>query len=132
MTDYRQLGFDDINTAEPVFPDPAHRIGDMETSVEAAHDAAMNASRGRMLVLRTLAQYPAGGLTDFDLAALTGWQQTSIGKRRGECVAAGLVRVLKRDDGNIQKRAAPSGSMASVWVITIDGLSYIDKHAGES
>ena len=50
-----------------------------------------------------------GPLTDFEIADFTGWQQTSIGKRRGECAKAGLVI----DTG--KRRASPSGSSAIVW-----------------
>src|SRR5262249_38882743 len=42
-------------------------------------------------------------------AALSGLQQTSIGKRRGELRDSGFVRATDR------QRRAPSGAMAIVW-----------------
>lgn len=97
---------------------PAARITDPVTSHEAAAIAHRGASHGRRLVLAALALRP---MTDFELAAHTGWQQTSIGKRRGECVTAGLVEVLTDDKGNKVKRPSPSGSPALVWALTEKG-----------
>ena len=100
-----------VNKPLPAWCKPAARASDPATSRAAAADAARSASAGRRLALETLRAHPKG-LTDFELAALTGWQQTSIGKRRGECVAAGLV------EATADKRPAPSGSMATVWRLT--------------
>ncbi len=101
------------------FTAPLARLKDSSTSHEAAQRAATGASRGRALVLKTLASI--GPCTDFDLARLTGWQQTSIGKRRGECVDAGLVRNLLLRDGAKATRPSPSGSSALVWELTEAG-----------
>lgn len=101
---------------------PLARSTDPETSHEAAEDATMRASRGRLLVLEVLAKL--GAKTDFELADSTGWQQTSIGKRRGECVAAGLVQVSIDGKGAVIKRQTPSGSLARVWEITPAGCAY--------
>ena len=101
--------------AAPRCPEPAHRVLDGDTARAAAAKAKATASGGRRLVLEVLeANYT--GQTDFDLAAATGWQQTSIGKRRGECAAAGLV------EATTLRRPAPSGSPAIVWRITSKGI----------
>ncbi len=93
-----------------LFP-PAARLTDPDTSHAAAEDAQENASTHRARALALLQSHP-DGLTDFELADLTGLQQTSIGKRRGELRDRGLVR----DSG--RRRPAPSGSLAIVWVAT--------------
>jgi hypothetical protein len=91
------------------FPDPpATRHTDPSTSHAAARDTSPTAGTNRWLALTTLIRHP-DGLTDFELSSLTGLQQTSIGKRRGELRDAGLVR----DSG--KRRPAPSGSAAIVW-----------------
>ena len=91
---------------------PTHAMArhtDPDTSHAAALDARENSGIHRALALRVLREAP-DGLTDFELAAKTGLQQTSIGKRRGELRDAGLVV----DSG--RKRPSPSGSAAIVWV----------------
>jgi hypothetical protein len=103
------------------FNEPSARRSDPETSHEAAEDASINASLGRVLVMKCLARGPS---TDFELEAQTGWQQTSIGKRRGECRDAGLVQKLQVD-GHIVKRPAPSGSNSIVWEITSKGMDWL-------
>lgn len=105
---------------------PRTRLGDWSTSVAAA--AGVKASPGRLLALRTLADHPAG-LTDFELAVLTGRQQTSIGKRRGELYDAGLVEAATEERGEIVKRPSPSGSLAIVWRITEAGKRYLASHS---
>lgn len=126
MTDQpvHQLGFDDIAAVRVEFKDPLARAGDMDTSAAAARDARVNAGTGRHLVLATLYAHPEG-CTDFELSSITGWQQTSIGKRRGECVAAGLVEVAFTHEGVTIKRPSPSGSLAAVWVITQKGRDFV-------
>lgn len=104
---------------------PRTRTPDWSTSVAAA--SGINASAGRLLALKTLYAHP-GGLTDFELADLTERQQTSIGKRRGELFAVGLVEVLRDGLGNPVKRPAPSGALALVWVITSAGVEYLKQH----
>jgi hypothetical protein len=105
---------------------PRARLTDCETSVAAARDAYIRASEGRLLVLRNLT---VRAMTDFELASLTGWAQTSIGKRRGECCDHGLVEVALDGHGEVVKRPAPSGSMARVWSITADGRAFLEKQA---
>jgi len=56
------------------------------------------------------------GLTDFELAAIMGKQQTSVGKRRLELCHIGFV-----EDAGFT-RPAPSGASAIVWSITGLGL----------
>jgi hypothetical protein len=103
------------------WPGPASRDGDPMTSHLAATKAAKGASHGRMLVLLNLSVKP---LTDFDLAAETGWQQTSIGKRRHECMMAGYVERALDGRGEEVRRPSPSGSPALVWQITQAGRDY--------
>jgi len=115
------------------FPAPAARHSDPPTAHAAARDATFAASNGRLIALRTLAAHPAG-LTDFDLADKTGWQQSSIGKRRGECMSTGYVEpaTYTGPDGqpHYVKRAAPSGSLAIVWRITESGRQYLKEIHG--
>jgi hypothetical protein len=104
-----------------MFDPPNARNSDPATSHEAAADAAMGASRGRLLVLECLFERP---MTDYELAAATGWQQNSIGKRRHECMSAGLVARAKDECGGDMRRPAPSGSSSLVWAITDAGRKY--------
>jgi hypothetical protein len=113
MTNAKQNAF--------VFPDPTARKTDPDTSHEAAKDATFKASKHRTLALFTL--YDHGPMTDYELAAVTGLQQNSIGKRRGECMRVGLVRKFVVG-GEEQKRPAPSGSMSQVWTLTPRGEKY--------
>lgn len=103
---------------------PRHRTGDQSTSIQASRAVVFRASADRLLVLRTLSDH-ADGLTDFELAEMTGRQQTSLGKRRGECVAAGLVESVMVGDVTL-RRPAPSGAAAIVWRITQAGLDYLN------
>lgn len=96
-----QLSLDDLGP-------PRARTSDPDTSHEAARYTEPRANTNRALALRVLREHP-DGLTDFELAELTGLQQTSIGKRRGELRDGGFVR----DTG--RRRRAPSGAMAIVW-----------------
>ncbi len=64
-----------------------HRRDDHPTSIDASR---IPRNTDRALVLEAHQQHPSG-LTDFELAALLGRQQTSVGKRRGELVNAGLI-----------------------------------------
>lgn len=62
------------------------------------------------------------GATDFELAELTGVAQTSIGKRRLELERAGIVcrrLVVWPATGCLtgDRRPAPSGALAAVWVL---------------
>lgn len=90
--------------------EPATRRTDPDTSHAAADDAAPNAATHRARALTELRNAGDSGLTDFELAERLGVQQTSIGKRRGELRDAGQVV----DSG--ERRLAPSGSKAIVWV----------------
>lgn len=96
------------------FGPPAARNSDPHTSHDAARFTAPRANTNRALALRALAAEPHG-LTDFELAEVTGLQQTSIGKRRGELRDGGFVQ----DSG--ERRRAPSGTPAIVWEITQAG-----------
>lgn len=92
-------GCDDIPTA---------RATDPETSHEAAAGVRHRAEDDRRLVLRILRTH--GPLTDFEVAAITGRLQTSLGVRRGELCKAGLVAFAG------YTRPSPSGSSARVWI----------------
>lgn len=103
---------------------PVARSTDPETSLAAAELATLRASRNQILVLRTLVK--EGPLTDFELAERTGIQQTSIGKRRGECVKAGLVAAtFCAETGRSYTRPAPSGAAAIVWRLTDAGFAFL-------
>jgi DNA-binding transcriptional ArsR family regulator len=102
---------------------PLARNSDPETSHAAAADVAFRASAHRLMALHALDRY--GALTDYELADRTGLQQNSIGKRRKDCQDAGLVAVLKDEEGNNVKRPAPSGSKALVWTLTEKGRQYL-------
>jgi len=106
-----------------LFKDPMSRNSDPETSHEAANEVRFRASRHRLLALTTLKRF--GPLTDYELAARTGLQQNSIGKRRKECQDAGLIEGLVDPYGNNVKRPAPSGSKSLVWQLTREGDAYV-------
>jgi len=96
-----------------VFPIASRvRSTDPETSFLAA--LGVHQPTDRVRALTALRRAGMDGLTDFELAAEIGRQQTSAGKRRGELCTLGLVR----DSG--RRRPAPSGSLAIVWRITTD------------
>lgn len=88
---------------------PVARRSDPETSHQAAQIAKRNAFTNRDLALAVLGAAGPLGLTDFQLAELTGIPQTSIGCRRHELVKLGYVE--KTD----MRRPSPSGSPAIVW-----------------
>ena len=87
------------------------RNSDPITSHQASAIAQVNAETNRALALQLLNDAHPDGLTDFELASLSGVQQTSIGKRRGELRDAGFVE----DSGHT--RPSPSGTQAIVWRI---------------
>ena len=103
---------------------PRTRGTDWSTSIDAAN--SLRATSDRLLALRTLVDHPAG-LTDFELAAMTRKQQTSIGKRRGELTRAGLVEVALNENGKPVKRHAPSGALALVWRPTVAAIEYLNR-----
>ena len=87
---------------------PVARATDPITSHQAALFAEPKAETHRVIALRVLKAHPAG-LTDFELADLTGIPQTSIGVRRKELVEMELVEATD------QRRPTPSGAKAIVW-----------------
>lgn len=103
------------------FAAPAVRRTDPETCETAAKIAGMRASFNRLRVLALLIDGP---LTDFELAAKTGVQQTSIGKRRGECKNHDLVEALRDDSGEVVTRPSPTNSPSTVWAITAKGREF--------
>jgi len=89
--------------------EPVARLTDPETSRQAAQDAKALSGQHRLLAFAALRAAGEHGLTDFELADLTGVAQTSIGVRRKELVRAGYVEPTP------MRRPAPSGSAAIVW-----------------
>lgn len=88
---------------------PAARLTDPETSQIAARLDVGGRANDRTRVLELLGRVYPDGLTDYELAALTGKQQNSIGKRRSELTAAGLVEFAGFH------RPSPTGSPCRVW-----------------
>ena len=88
---------------------PAARLTDPETSALAAGINTGNRANDRTRVLELLGRAGDEGLTDYELASLTGRQQNSIGKRRSELLAAGLVEWAGFH------RPSPTGSPCRVW-----------------
>lgn len=108
-------------TAEPgsLFDDelrPMYRATDPDTSRDAAALALQSASAHRQLAARALLAAGPDGLTDFQLADVTGLAQTSVGKRRHDLQRAGLVFPLLDADGKQVRRPTPSGATAGVYV----------------
>ncbi len=95
---------------------PMARKADPETSQRAGalHPVRRGTDRGRVLLAH--AQYPTG-MTDFELADVLGLQQTSAGKRRLELQRA-IPPYVK---ATYIVRSAPSGSPATVYIITEAG-----------
>lgn len=84
-------------------------------------------SEGRRIALEALKGAGERGYNDFELAAVTGIQQTSIGKRRKELQDAGLVDHRFVIDPKTLRlvpdvRPSPSGKASMVWV-AVDGAS---------
>jgi hypothetical protein len=114
-----QMSFDDLPPLDHMV-----RRGGQDTSQGAAVIAIFNLKGNREAAMAALAQAGESGLTDFELAAVTGVQQTSIGKRRKELVDLGLVAsVLDPTTGKPATRPSPSGSPSMVWRATADGIS---------
>jgi hypothetical protein len=115
-----------LPNGEAKFDKPNARSTDPGTSHAAAR--SVKPSPGRLAAMLCLTRGP---MTDFELAAATGLQQTSIGKRRHECMGAGLVRARTTIDGDTVTRPAPSGSRATVWEITGAGAAWLFEHRDE-
>jgi hypothetical protein len=98
------------------------RAGSPDTSRNAALDNRPRRSAHQQATLDALAKVGEHGATDFELAALTGLQQTSVGKRRLELVRQGLVDArLVIDPETLglihDRRPTPSGATSLVWVL---------------
>jgi hypothetical protein len=72
-------------------------------------------SRNKWLALNALVEAGTNGLTDFELEARVGVKQTSIGKRRGDLVKAGLVEATGLF------RPSDTGTASGVWCSTPAG-----------
>jgi hypothetical protein len=116
--------FEDAYTRD-LFSEPLARRTDPVTSHEAAHRASFRASAHRVMAMEALFKH--GSLTDFELADVTGLQQTSIGKRRKDCQDAGFIDRLKDKEGLTVKRKTPSGSNAIVWNLTKEGMEWLES-----
>ena len=90
--------------------EPGYRNTDPSTS---RHAKKFNLNKDRVLALEVHGRNP-DGLTDYELAGITGKQQNSIGKRRGELCDYGFVEEKIPQT----KRKGPSGSWCLVWSIT--------------
>lgn len=102
----------------------AHRTNDHATSVNAK---TRYLSPDRIEVLLTFRRFVhQDGLTDYDLEKISGRQQNSFGKRRGEWVEEGCI-VLVMDPANPEEpltRPNPAtGAPCNVWRITDKGLA---------
>lgn len=95
---------------------PLARHSDPLTSHLAAADVRPRLSAHRKRVLLAHAEHWLSGLTDFELAFITGLQQTSAGKRRLDLCREGLIGPA------LHTRPSPSGSAAAVWIIQPEGL----------
>lgn len=95
---------------------PRARRSDPVTSHEAAaaHPESRQIDRERAYAALCDAR---DGLTDFELGAVIGRQQTSAGKRRKELCDEypPRARAMVNADGTKRRRPAPSGSPAIVW-----------------
>lgn len=126
----KQLTFDDLPVPElhlsgrDKFAMQHSRRGDHDTSIEAAQNAHSNAARHRDLALAAHYAHMHTGLTDFELAEITGIQQASIGVRRGELRNQGYIIATRI------RRPSPTGSPATVWVITNDGMHHHETTRG--
>ena len=112
-----QLSFDDIGKV---------RATDPHTSELAAVAQIGRKAATQRRVLEALYRAGEDGLTDFELGAVLGMQQTSCGVRRGELRDAGLVMKASREDGTILTRPSPSGSPSICWTLTATGIIHTD------
>jgi hypothetical protein len=90
------------------------------TDPVTSHLAAARNPSGRITMrMRALIAHGQNraGLTDYELAAILGAQQNSVGKRRGELCEE---RYIEKTE---MTRPAPSGSQAIVWRITLLGIA---------
>lgn len=93
---------------------PRYRRTDQVTATLAAREQTPEKlAAGKWAALDALAQH--GPQTDHELAALTGYLQTSIGVRRGALVRQGWAVATD------ERRPSPSGSTCTVWRVTDDG-----------
>lgn len=97
------------------------RTTDPETSHAAALMSTTQKAGDQRAVLSAHYRVRGDGLTDFELAAYLGRQQTSVGKRRGELRDLGLIEQTEL------RRPAPSGKSAIVWRITANGRRVFER-----
>lgn len=114
-------GIDLIVNARHLRPLPALAAPEDGDTSQAAADSLTpeRLTRDRRLALVELAKAYPYGLTDFELASRTGRKQTSIGKRRGELVEAGMA--IDTDE----RRPSDTGALAKVWAVTTYGLEQL-------
>lgn len=101
----------------------AHRYNDHATSINAKK---IFLSEDRIEVLRLYRRFVhQDGLTDYDLERISGRQQNSFGKRRGELVEMGFIVAVEdpAEPGKILTRPNPKTTApCNVWRITDLGL----------
>jgi hypothetical protein len=98
-----------------LFDAPRARMSDPATSHGAALSALPSVATNRQRALDAHRNHPSG-LTDFELAEVTGIAQTSIGVRRHELCKQGCIEALVVD-GRRVTRPSPSGTPSQVWRI---------------
>jgi hypothetical protein len=105
-----------------IIPVSPARKTDPITSFIAANGNVEGKAKDRIRALLAIDE-SINGLTDFELAEVTGSQQTSIGKRRGELT--GIVKGKQVDIAYVEnsgmRRPSPTGSPSIVWQCTERG-----------
>lgn len=119
------MSADQLDLFDPALR-PLARLSDPDTSHGAAVIAIHQASGNRLLALRALVSAGDEGLTDFELAAVTGVGQTSIGKRRLELCQAGYAAGVFDTAGRQLRRPSPTGTPSLVWAATPDGIARLN------
>lgn len=99
-----------------------HRADDIDTAVGASITALHSKASNQRLALMALYAAGENGLNDFELEDVTGVQQASIGKRRGELRDKGLVRRASDEAGNALSRPSHEGNPSAVWCLTAAGV----------
>ena len=114
-------------TRTPASP-PARRLARRENP-STSHAAAETVDRFRgdhhQVILGAMLRHGARGLTPHEVAAFCRLDAHAIGKRTGELVEAGLLRVVHGADGKPETRKSPTGRHARVLAITEKAARYL-------
>lgn len=101
---------------EPHHIGGVHRIGDMDTAVNAGRALSDDRLRDlQVIVLTALSAAGAHGMTDDEHEQVNGLRADSAGKRRLELARKGLVTLTA------DRRQTRRGAGAAVWRITAAG-----------